>query len=114
MKLAILAVFNTNSRCLIRIRTSWGLIGSKNKKQGLEYVVTVGCTIMKITNGLVMPPVKKIKTDNCNATYWFGPFLTKRSLKIKASDFINDLSLEGVGSIDQSFFRGRRVEPLTS
>ena len=25
-------------------------------------------TIMKITNGLVMPPVKKIKTDNCNTS----------------------------------------------
>ena len=49
MKLSILAVFNTNSRCLIRIRTSWGLIGSKNKKQRLKYLVTVGFTIMKIT-----------------------------------------------------------------
>ena len=39
MKLDILAAFNTNSRCLIRIRRSWGLIGSKNRKHGLEFVI---------------------------------------------------------------------------
>ena len=54
MKLAIPAVFNTNSRCLIRARTSWGLIGSKNKKQGLEYVVTAGYTTIKITKDCII------------------------------------------------------------
>ena len=39
MKLAILAVFNTNSRCLIGIWRSWGLVGSKKRKQGAERVV---------------------------------------------------------------------------
>ncbi len=56
----------------------------------------------------------KIETDKPNAIYWFGPFLTKRSLKGKVSGFINDLSQEGVESIDHSFVRCRRVEPLTS
>ena len=55
----------------------------------------------------------KIETDNPNAIYWFGPFLTKRNLKDKAASFIKDLSEEGVGSIDHSFIRCRRVEPLT-
>ena len=34
MKLDILAAFNTNSRRLIRIWRSWGLVGSKKRKQG--------------------------------------------------------------------------------
>ena len=39
MKLDILAAFNTNSRRLIRIWRSWGLVGSKKRKQGAERVV---------------------------------------------------------------------------
>ena len=39
MKLDILAAFNTNSRCLIRILRSWGLVGARNRKQGAEQVV---------------------------------------------------------------------------
>ncbi len=39
MKLDILAAFNTNSRCLIGIWRSWGLVGSKKRKQGAERVV---------------------------------------------------------------------------
>ena len=34
MKLDILAAFNTNSRRLIRILRSWGLVGAKKRKQG--------------------------------------------------------------------------------
>ena len=51
MKLDILAAFNTNSRCLIRILRSWGLVGARKKKQGAARVrVGVGkiCKNMKI------------------------------------------------------------------
>ena len=51
MKLDILAAFNTNSRRLIRILRSWGLVGARNRKQGAEQVVAgVGkiCEITKI------------------------------------------------------------------
>ena len=34
MKIDILAAFNTNSRCLIRIWRSWGLVGARKRKQG--------------------------------------------------------------------------------
>ena len=56
----------------------------------------------------------KIETGNPNISYWFGPFLTKRSLKKKVSGFMNDLSGEGAGSIEHCFIRCRREEPLTS
>ena len=36
MKLDILAAFNTNSRCLIRILRSWGLVGARKRKQGAD------------------------------------------------------------------------------
>ena len=51
MKLNILAAFNTNSRRLIGIWRSWGLVGARKRKQGAEYVVAcVGkiCKNMKI------------------------------------------------------------------
>ena len=50
MKLDILAAFfNTNSRRLIRICRSWGLVGSKKRKQGAERVVAGVRKIYKIT-----------------------------------------------------------------
>ncbi|WP_269623146.1 DUF1816 domain-containing protein [Prochlorococcus marinus] len=55
----------------------------------------------------------RIETNNPATTYWFGPFLTKRSLKAKMKLFLNDLSGEGIGSINHSYVRCRRVEPLT-
>ena len=39
MKLDILAAFNTNSRRLIRIWRSWGLIPSRNRKQGVDMLI---------------------------------------------------------------------------
>ena len=51
MKLHILAAFDTNSRRLIRIWRSWGLVGARNRKQGAERVgAGVGkiCKNMKI------------------------------------------------------------------
>ena len=56
----------------------------------------------------------KIETNNPNAIYWFGPFLTRRNLNYKVTAFVQDLSEEGIGSIDQRIVRCRKVEPLTS
>ncbi len=55
----------------------------------------------------------KVETKEPNVTYWFGPFLTRRSLKGNLSIFEDDLSSEGTGSITHSFIRGHREEPLT-
>ena len=55
----------------------------------------------------------KVETNEPKVTYWFGPFLTRRSLKKNLSTFLDDLSREGTGSIDHSFVRTRRDEPLT-
>tara|TARA_Y100001968_G_scaffold329182_1_gene377953 strand:+ start:1396 stop:1626 length:231 start_codon:yes stop_codon:yes gene_type:complete len=56
----------------------------------------------------------KVETEEPKVTYWFGPFLTRRSLKANLSVFIEELTQEGVGSINYSFIRCRRSEPLTT
>ncbi len=55
----------------------------------------------------------KIETNQPNGTYWFGPFITKRSLKENMSYFIQDLSDEGSKSIKHSLVRCKKEEPLT-
>ena len=55
----------------------------------------------------------KVETSAPNVTYWFGPFLTRRSLKLNLSDFEEDLSFEGSDSIKHTLVRERRGEPLT-
>ena len=55
----------------------------------------------------------KIETENPNATYWYGPFLTKTSLKENMSSFMKDLAEEGSTEIKHSLFRCKKEEPLT-
>jgi len=55
----------------------------------------------------------KIETNQPSATYWFGPFITKRSLEENISSFIKDLSNEGSININYSFVRCKKEEPLT-
>ena len=56
----------------------------------------------------------KVETNKPNVTYWFGPFLTRRSLKDSLNGFIEDLSAESPQEINHSLIRCRRNEPLTS
>ncbi len=55
----------------------------------------------------------RVQTNEPNVTYWFGPFLTRRSLKLNLSTFLDDLSVEAPDSINHSLVRCRRGEPLT-
>ena len=55
----------------------------------------------------------KVDTVNPDGTYWFGPFLTKRSLNENLIDFLSDLSEEGFKNIKHSIVRCKKEEPLT-
>ena len=55
----------------------------------------------------------KVETNAPTATYWYGPFLTKNSLKQHLKFFIEDLTLEGSNNISHTLIRCRRSEPLT-
>ena len=55
----------------------------------------------------------KVETENPTSIYWYGPFLTKRSLKQNLLSFINDLKNEGSENIKHSIVRCKKEEPLT-
>ena len=55
----------------------------------------------------------KVETKTPNVIYWFGPFLTKRSLKGNLNSFLKDLSEEGSDHISHTLVRCKRIEPLT-
>ncbi len=56
----------------------------------------------------------KVETTQPDVTYWFGPFLTRRSLKVSLTVFEEDLSAESPEEINHCLIRCRRNEPLTS
>ena len=56
----------------------------------------------------------KVETAQPDVTYWFGPFLTRRSLKLRLTGFVDDLTAESQQGINHSLVRCRRNEPLTS
>ena len=56
----------------------------------------------------------KVETIQPEVTYWFGPFLTRRSLNVSLKSFLDDLSAETPKEISHSLIRCRRNEPLTS
>ena len=55
----------------------------------------------------------KVDTVTPNATYWYGPFLTKRSLRENLDPFIDDLKAEKATGIKHSIVRCKKEEPLT-
>ena len=54
-----------------------------------------------------------VETDDPEVIYWFGPFLSRNTLKVSLSVFLEELSLEGASPVDHSPLRCRRNEPLT-
>ena len=56
----------------------------------------------------------RVETYGPEVTYWFGPFLTRRSLNGKLSTFKDDLANENPEQITHTLIRARRSEPLTS
>ena len=55
----------------------------------------------------------KIETEQPSTTYWYGPFMTKNSLKENMSYFIKDLYDEGSINIKHTLVRCKKEEPLT-
>ena len=69
--------------------------------------------IRNLGNKLGLAWWAKIETDQPSCPYWFGPFITKRSLKENMSSFIKDLSDEGSKNIKHSLVSCKKEEPLT-
>ena len=69
--------------------------------------------IRNLGNKLGLAWWAKIEVGAPSATYWYGPFLTKRSLNENLENFINDLSEEGSIDIKHIIVRCNKEEPLT-
>ena len=69
--------------------------------------------IRNLGNKLGLALWAKIETGAPSATYWYGPFLTKRSLNENLENFLNDLSNEGSSDIKHTIVRCNKEEPLT-
>ncbi len=69
--------------------------------------------IRKLGNKLGLAWWAKVETQAPNVTYWFGPFLTKKSLKGNLEIFLSDLTEEGSQDISHSLIRCKKSEPLT-
>ncbi len=55
----------------------------------------------------------KVETSSPDTTYWFGPFVFRRSLRSALDSFLSDLSNEQPGFVSYSFVRKRCIEPYT-
>ena len=69
--------------------------------------------IRNLGNKLGLTWWAKIEAESPDTTYWFGPFISKRSLKQNMILFIRDLNDEGSTNIKSSLIRCKKEEPLT-
>ena len=69
--------------------------------------------IRKLGNTFGLAWWAKIESEKPVSTYWYGPFLTKRSLKTNLGSFIEDLQDEGSVNIKHNIVRCKKEEPLT-
>ena len=69
--------------------------------------------IRNLGNKLGLAWWAKVETENPSVTYWYGPFLTKRSLNENLEIFLSDLLDEGSTHIKHNIVRCKKEEPLT-
>ena len=69
--------------------------------------------IRNLGNKLGLAWWAKVDVKKPPATYWYGPFLTKRGLNENLDNFLNDLSKEGSIDIKHIIMRCNKEEPLT-
>jgi len=64
-------------------------------------------------NGLGLAWWARVETRSPNVTYWFGPFVRRRTLETQLPAFLADLSSEAPGDMHHELLRTRRGEPFT-
>jgi len=69
--------------------------------------------IRKLGNKLGLAWWAKVETQSPDVIYWFGPFLTKKSLEGNLEIFLSDLNDEGSKNISHCLMRCKKSEPLT-
>ena len=79
----------------------------------IERLLRLTKLIRNFGNKLGLAWWAKIETEKPNTTYWYGPFITKRSLEENMPSFIKELTDEGSINIKYSLVRCKKEEPLT-
>ena len=69
--------------------------------------------IRNLGNKLGLAWWAKVETGRPSSTYWYGPFLTKRSLNKNLEKFLSDLLNEGSTDIKHHIVRCNKEEPFT-
>ena len=69
--------------------------------------------IRKLGNKLGLAWWAKVETKGPDVTYWFGPFITKKSLKGNLDTFLKELKEENPIETNHTLMRCKRSEPLT-
>ena len=69
--------------------------------------------LRSVANGLGLAWWARGQTQGPDVTYWFGPFVTRKSLEKHLPAFVADVSSESPAHISQSYVRCRRGEPFT-
>jgi hypothetical protein len=66
-----------------------------------------------LANGLGMAWWARVETRSPDATYWFGPFVRRSTLEAALPAFLADLRSEAPASLESTWLRTSRQEPLT-
>jgi len=69
--------------------------------------------VRSCANGLGLAWWARVETRSPNVTYWFGPFVRRRTLEAQLPAFLTDLSSEAPGDMNHELLRTRRGEPFT-
>ena len=69
--------------------------------------------LRSFANGLGLAWWARVQTQGPDVTYWFGPFVTRKSLEAQLPDFLADVSSESPAHISHTCVRCRRGEPFT-
>ncbi len=69
--------------------------------------------VRSCANGLGLAWWAKVVTRSPDVTYWFGPYVRRRTLEAELPAFLSDLSSEAPADMHHELVRTRRGEPLT-
>lgn len=69
--------------------------------------------LRSLANGLGLAWWSRVETQAPDVTYWFGPFVTRKSLETALPAFLAELSSESPGGLSHKALRCRRREPFT-
>ena len=69
--------------------------------------------VRRCANGLGLAWWARVSTQGPDVTYWYGPFVRRRTLETQLPAFLDDLRAESPAAMSHELLRTRRGEPFT-